>query len=319
MDWRFFYTGVKSILPCLIYDTSTKYDSISVFGIFIEGIIFQICYNKTGYSVTSFLFLPKLMVFSMKYFNKLLLYLTFFCGFLLIFAPSGYGGNDEIDFLSDDFYEIELEFVEFHDPLEPFNRVMFQFNDTTYTYIFHPVARGYAFIVPQDIRGSLNNFFRNLEEPVRFFNCLLQGRVSDAGTVLMRFVINTLGGVAGFGDLAGRELGFLPVEASLGETFAVWGIGDGAYLVVPFYGPSTIRDFTGSVIDGLLMTPYYSFTDSRWVTTGIHLGRETNKLSLNLSRYKTIKRLSFDPYVAIRNGFFQHREKIRDHGREGEN
>ncbi len=254
----------------------------------------------------------------MKYFNKSLLYCVFCCGLFLVSVQSGYGGNDEVDLLSDDFYEIEYEFIEFADPLEPFNRTMFKFNDTTYTYIFNPVAEGYAYVVPCDIRGCVDNFFRNLEEPVRFFNCLLQGRISDAGTVLVRFVVNTLGGVAGFGDLAGRELGFLPVEASLGETFAVWGIGDGPYLVVPFYGPSTIRDFTGSVIEGLTMTPYYSFTDNRWVTTGIHFGRETNTLSLNLGVYEKIKRLSFDPYVAIRSGFFQHRERLRDHRQEND-
>lgn len=253
----------------------------------------------------------------MKYFNKSLLYLAISCGLLLISAPSGYGDNGEIDFLSDDFYEIEAYFFEVHDPLEPFNRLMFQFNDTAYTYIFHPVAKGYAHIVPYEIRGGVDNFSRNLEAPVRFVNCLLQGRLSDAGTVLIRFVINTFVGVAGFGDPAGTELGFAPVEADLGETFAVWGIGDGAYLVVPFYGPTTIKDFTGSILDGLI-TPYYYVVDNRWIVTGIYLGKETNKLSLNLSFYDSIRRISLDPYVAIRSGFFQHRKKMRDHRQNNE-
>lgn len=252
----------------------------------------------------------------MRYFNKPLFCCAFCLWILVISAGSGYGVNDEIDFLSDEFYEIEEEFIEFNDPLEPFNRVMFQFNDTAFTYIFNPVAKGYAEILPYDIRGIFGNFFRNLKEPVRFVNCLLQGRVSDAGTVLVRFVVNTLGGVAGLGDPAGRELGFSPVEASFGETFAVWGIGDGPYIVVPLYGSSTIRDFTGSVITGLAMTPYYGFTDSNWVRTGIRFGKETNALSLNLGVYEKIKLLSLDPYIAIRSGFFQHREKLRGHGRE---
>ncbi len=249
----------------------------------------------------------------MKYFNKLLCCCIFASVLFILSAGAGYGSDGEVDFLSDDFYETYEEFVEFDDPLEPFNRVMFQFNDVTYTYVFNPVAEGYAYIVPYDIRGIVGNFFRNLEEPARFVNCLLQGRVSDAGTVLVRFFVNTLGGVAGLGDPAGRELGFSTVEASLGETFSVWGIGDGAYIVVPLYGPSTIRDFTGTVIDGLAMTPYYSFTDSRWVRAGIYAGKETNKLSLNPGVYEKIKSLSLDPYIAIRSGYFQHRRTIRDY------
>jgi phospholipid-binding lipoprotein MlaA len=247
----------------------------------------------------------------MKFFNKSFIYCLFCGGLILISAGAGYGADEENDFLSDDFYETWEEFSQFDDPLEPFNRAMFQFNDVTFTYILNPVAQQYAYVVPYDIRGIVGNFFRNLEEPARFVNCLLQGRLSDAGTVAVRFFVNTLGGVAGLGDPAGRELGFSPVEASLCETFYVWGIGDGAYIVIPFYGPSTLRDFTGTVIDGLAMTPYYSFTDRRWVRVVIDFGKETNNLSLNLGLYEKIKSLSLDPYIAIRSGYFQNRDYLR--------
>jgi len=237
-----------------------------------------------------------------------------FCGLLFFQALPGLATDeDAVDFLSDDFYEDETASIEENDPLEAFNRAMFAFNDTTYTYVFNPVAEGYNAIVPYDIRGSIWNFFRNLEEPVRFLNCLLQARFSDAGTVLVRFLVNTTGGVAGLGDPAGRELGFKRVDATLGETMATWGIGDGVYLVVPFYGPSTLRDFTGTIIDGFGMTPYYTFTDDLGVITGVYLGKETNNLSLNLGQYEEFKKLSFDPYVALKNGYFQYRKKLRDH------
>jgi len=232
----------------------------------------------------------------------------------LLCPPVVMAGNDsKVDFLSDDFYEEETDPVEVGDPLEPFNRVMFEFNDSAYTWVINPVTEGYASVVPEDIRSVVWNFFNNLEEPVRFINCLLQGRFADSGTVLMRFLLNTTLGVAGLGDPAGRELGFARVEASLGETLETWGIGDGFYLVVPFYGPTTLRDFTGTVVDGLGATPYYTFTDDFWTIAGIYTGKETNKLSFHLGEYEDFKKMSFDPYVALRNGYFQNRKKLRDH------
>ncbi len=218
---------------------------------------------------------------------------------------------EDVDFLDDDFYEEEGKGEA--DPFESFNRVSFEFNDLTYTYIFKPVAVGYAEIVPYDIRGTVDNFFYNLEEPVRLVNCLLQGRFEDAATVTGRFIINTLGGIAGLGDPAGRDLGLAPVYATMGETLATWGVGDGPYLVVPLYGPTTARDFTGSVIESLEMTPYYTFTDDYFVLGGIYTGKKTNELSLNLGVYEDIKKLSLDPYIAVRNGYFQYRAK-QQHG-----
>jgi len=242
-----------------------------------------------------------------------------FCLFFLLFAPlpvvhTVYAASgDEVDFLSDDFYEDEPEIEEVGDPIEPFNRAMFQFNDHAYTYVFKPVAQGYAAVVPLDIRGIIDNFFRNLEEPVVFINCLLQGRLSDAGSALVRFVANSTIGVGGLVDFADREIGFEPVDASLGETLGVWGIGDGFYLVVPFFGPSTLRDFTGDIVDSLAMTPYYTHIDSWGGKIGIYAEKTTNEISLHLGEYEDLKKLSFDPYVALRNSYFQYRKKLRDH------
>jgi phospholipid-binding lipoprotein MlaA len=231
---------------------------------------------------------------------------------LLLTQPVWATEEELLDFLDDELYQDELSSIELYDPFESFNRAMFQINDTTYFYIFNPMAEGYSAIVPHDIRSTIWNFFRNIEEPVRFLNCLLQGRFSDAGTVLVRFFVNTIGGVAGLGDPAGRELGFERVEATLGQTMATWGLGDGFYLVVPFFGPSTLRDFTGTVIERVGLTFYYTFTDD-WVTAGgIYIGKETNKLSLHPGEYENFKQMSLDPYVAMRNGYSQYRIKLRD-------
>jgi phospholipid-binding lipoprotein MlaA len=219
----------------------------------------------------------------------------------------------EIDFLDDAFYDTEPQTVHVGDPLEPFNRVMFTFNDYVYTWALDPLARGYSAVLPWDIRVAVGNFFYNLQEPVRMVNALLQGRGGDAGTLLVRFVVNTTGGIAGFGDPAGREMGFKAVDATLGETLATWGVGDGFYLVVPMYGPTTLRDFTGTVVDGLGLSPYYYWADGWEETFAIYLGKELNKLSLHLGEYENMKKLSFDPYVAIRDSYFQYRKKLRDY------
>jgi len=219
----------------------------------------------------------------------------------------------KVDFLSDDFYEYDEDSAEVQDPLEPMNRVVFNFNDKMYFWVMEPVASVYSHVVPFDLRDCIANFFRNLEEPVRFINTLLQGRFGDAGDVLTRFLINSTLGVYGLGDAASREFDFPPVEATLGETLATWGIGDGFYLVVPFYGSSTLRDFTGTMIDGFAMTPYYTWTDDIYTMAAIYAGRETNKLSMHLGEYEELKNVLFDPYISFSNAYFQYRREVRWH------
>ena len=217
-----------------------------------------------------------------------------------------------VDFFDEEFYEDEPNLVKVEDPLEPFNRVMFNVNDFSYTWLFDPAATGFSYVIPDDIRGVINNFFYNLQEPVRSLNALLQGRFSDAGTLLVRFLINTTGGIAGLGDPAGREFGFKAVDATLGQTLGTWGLGDGFYLVIPFYGPTTLRDFAGTVVDGLALTPYYYWANGWEDHAAIYLGKELSKLSFHLGEYEDLKKMSFDPYVAIRNIYLQRREQIRD-------
>jgi len=256
------------------------------------------------------------MIFTMKAtFRLFIVCVCLFIATVTLVPPAVSMATDDgaTDFLDDEFYDSEPMSVEVGDPLESFNRAMFRFNDFNYTWVFNPVATGYSHIVPVDIRGSVGNFFYNLQEPLRFINSILQGRLSDAGTVLVRFVVNTTGGVAGLGDPAGRELGFKAIDASLGETLGVWGIGDGFYLVVPFYGPTTLRDFSGDMVDGLALSPYYYWADGWEEIAAIYLGKELNKMSLYLGEYEDMKQMSFDPYIALRNGYFQYRKKIRDH------
>jgi ABC-type transporter lipoprotein component MlaA/ABC-type transporter MlaC component len=192
---------------------------------------------------------------------------------------------------------------------------MFTFNDKVYIWVLDPVATGYSKVLPADIRGCISNFFYNLGEPVRSVNCLLQGRVRDSGLALGRFVINSIFGVFGLADPASNEFKIAPIYANLGETMSVWGIGDGFYLVVPLIGSSTVRDFTGTVVDGMAMATYSPWNDDALTVATAQGANTVNRTSLRLGEYEELKSMSFDPYIAFRNGYFQIRSKQRDHSR----
>ncbi len=235
--------------------------------------------------------------------------------FLFLAPASGWGADDGVDFLSDDFYADTTGEPDIPDPLEPVNRAIFTFNDKAYFWLLKPVATGYQAVMPADIRMTFDRFINNLQEPVRFVNCLLQGRFGDAGSVLLRFLLNSTIGVLGLDDFASREVGLQPVFATLGQTLGSWGIGDGMYLVVPFFGSTTLRDFGGTVVDGLAMTPYYVYIDQWETRVSIYVGKEINVLSMHLGEYEEMKKLSFDPYVALRNGYFQYRRRLFERDR----
>ena len=217
------------------------------------------------------------------------------------------------DLLSDDSYQVE-EVQVVADPIEPFNRAVFSFNDKVYLWVLDPVATGYSKVLPHDNRGCIDNFFSNLAEPVRSANCLLQGRFRDSGLVLSRFALNSVFGVFGLADPAGDEFKIAPIRATFGETLSVWGIGDGFYLVAPLLGPSTARDFTGTVVDSVAKSTYSPWRNDDVAPWAMTVTDKVNVTSLHLGEYQELKSLSFDPYVAFRNGYFQMRSKQRSRG-----
>ncbi|MGD9948453.1 MAG: VacJ family lipoprotein [Desulfobulbus sp.] len=222
------------------------------------------------------------------------------------------------DLLDDASYQDEGVYT-VADPIEPINRAFFVFNDKFYLWVLDPVATGYSKVLPADIRGCVGNFFYNLGEPVRAVNCLLQGRFRDSGLTLSRFLLNSVFGVFGLADPASDEFAIASVYATFGETLAVWGIGDGFYVVVPFIGPSTARDFTGVAVDSVAMTTYYPWRDDDVALIGLAATDKVNFTSLHLGEYQDMKSLSFDPYIAFRNGYFQVRNKKRSHNQSQAN
>ncbi|MEQ6916553.1 MlaA family lipoprotein [Halomonas aquatica] len=135
-----------------------------------------------------------------------------------------------------------------NDPWEGFNRKVFAFNDVVDRYALKPAARGYRFITPDPVETGVGNFFSNLGEIRTALNSLLQGKGTNAGVATGRFLINSTLGIGGLFDIATR-MEITGREEDFGQTLGAWGVGEGAYLVLPLLGPSTLRDTAGLPVD----------------------------------------------------------------------
>lgn len=192
------------------------------------------------------------------------------------------------------------------DPIEPVNRAIFVFNDRLYFWLLKPVAQGYAFLVPEFLRIGIRNALTNVAMPVRLVNSLLQGKVKGAGRELARFTINTTIGMAGLFDTAKNDWGIAVSEEDLGQTLGGYGLGHGAYVVLPFFGPSSLRDAAGLGGDALL-NPLSVLVDQP-TAVAIRAGKAVNDTSLHMGEYEDVKAAAVDPYLAVRDGYIQYRK-----------
>ena len=205
-----------------------------------------------------------------------------------------------------DPWEDEAEEIDsIYDPLEPMNRAFFQFNDKVYFWVLKPVATGYNYAVPQLMRVSIRNFFSNLTMPIRAISCLLQGKFEALGMVLVRFLVNSSAGFLGFQDVAKQALNFPVQDEDFGQVFAFYGIGPGFYIDLPFLGPYSIRDAVGWG-GGLFLNPFNYVVDF-WPNVGIRTYDIVNKTSLRIGDYEAMKEAAIDPYVAMRDAYYQYR------------
>jgi len=191
------------------------------------------------------------------------------------------------------------------DPLEPMNRAFFQFNDKLYFWVLKPVATGYKTVLPQLARVSIRNFFTNLVMPIRAVSCLLQGKFEELGIVLVRFVVNTSAGFLGFQDVAKQALNFPVQDEDLGQVFAFYGIGPGFYIDLPFLGPYSFRDAVGWG-GGLFINPLNYVVDF-WPNVGVRTYDIVNNTSLRIGDYEAMKEAALDPYVSMRDAYYQYR------------
>lgn len=145
--------------------------------------------------------------------------------------------------------EADVEYmIDAYDPWEGFNRQMYVFNYYFDRYFFLPIVKGYAFITPNYVEDRITSFFRNLGELKNFTNCMFQLRAKDTGVTLGRFVTNSTIGMAGFYDPA-THFGWQRRNEDFGQTLGYYGSGPGPYLVLPVFGPSSLRDGSGLLFD----------------------------------------------------------------------
>ena len=216
--------------------------------------------------------------------------------------------DDEYDEYEDEYADDEdVELIP--DPLIVLNTAIYHFNDKLYFWLLKPVARGYKFIVPVEFRSVIRNMFYNIRFPVRFINCLLQGKGQKAVAEVSSFFLNSTIGILGMADAASYWPHLVVSKEDLGQTFAVWGIGSGAYLTIPFLGPSSFRDGLGLVGD-IFLDPLFWVDMDLWTRVALRGGEVVNDTSLRIGQYEALKEAAIDPYVMIRNAWVQNRNKL---------
>ena len=195
------------------------------------------------------------------------------------------------------------------DPLEGLNRVVYKFNDVTDKVVIKPVASGYKAITPSPIRTGVSNFFGNINTVISAINNLLQFKFSNAFSEAGRFVINSTFGVAGLIDVAGMDK--VPVhKEDFGQTLGHWGVGNGAYLVLPFLGSSSLRDTTGLVVDTYAFDPIsYVHHDGHVAAHNVLRGVQfLDKRTQLLDAKDILDNASLDSYAFTRDAYLQNRD-----------
>ena len=196
-----------------------------------------------------------------------------------------------------------------YDPWEGWNEPMFEFNRRLDKYVLKPVAKGYNFVVPDEIQIMISNGFDNISFVPRLINSLLQGKVTGAGRELSRFLINSTAGVGGLFDPAKDVFGILKSREDFGQTRGVLGVSSGPYVIMPFLEPLTVRDGLGKAVDSA-MDPLSYVLPLFWDRIGMKVGDIVNERSLNLDLFQGFEESVIDMYSAVRHAYLQRRLRL---------
>ncbi len=199
------------------------------------------------------------------------------------------------------------------DPLEPFNRTMFKFNDTVDKAALKPAAQAYTHL-PSFVQTGVSNFFGNLADAWTAVNELLQGKGADGVTDVMRVAVNTTFGLGGLIDI-GSQAGMPKHREDFGQTLGKWGIKPGPYLVLPIFGPSTLRDAGALPVD-LVYDPWHFKRPVRWRNTGSVVRIVDQRAGL-LDASTLLEDAALDRYDFVRDAYLQRRESLIRDGRSG--
>ncbi len=200
------------------------------------------------------------------------------------------------------------EFESMNDPMEPLNRQIFDLNMALDRAIMKPVAKFYNEQVPDSARQSIHSAFNNLREPYIFINDVLQGEPHQAADALGRFMVNTTFGVLGLFDVVADSGGAQFADSDFGETLAVWGMPEGPYLMLPFFGPSNPRDAMGTAV-GFVGDPVGDavYVYSAGAAYGLGGGNMVDSRAQVVDELDDVERNSIDFYAAIRSLYRQQR------------
>jgi len=210
----------------------------------------------------------------------------------------------------------KAEYENTNDPLEPVNRTIFDVNDFLDRLLFRPVAELYRWTIPPGLRDRIAGIVTNMKEPVILANNLLQGEITRAGYTAERFALNTTIGIGGMWDVAGMWRGVYQQTGDFGQTLYAWGFGPGPYIVIPFYGPSNIRDGIGLGVDGVMSPwPYvvaasgagHVIQNEYWIAS--YAGDGIVRREQNIEALDALRSGSLDFYAQMRSVYRQYRDK----------
>jgi phospholipid-binding lipoprotein MlaA len=204
--------------------------------------------------------------------------------------------------------EAVAEFRETNDPFEPANRVLFEIHEVADRFVLQPIAEAYRDLLPQPVRNGIRNALGNLRAPVILANDLLQGNVTRARITLGRFMVNSTLGIGGLLDVS-RDWGVPGHSEDFGQTLAVWGVGEGFYMLLPLLGPSSPRDLLGQGVD-IAINPLTwlgqgaAVDAAGWVRLGLTVVDTREAL---LEPIDQVRATSLDPYSTLRSAYRQRR------------
>jgi phospholipid-binding lipoprotein MlaA len=194
------------------------------------------------------------------------------------------------------------------DPLEPINRAVFSFNEVFDDVLMKPVAKGYRAVFPEIVRAGVTNFFSNIDDVWIAANNLLQGKPENGLQDVMRVAINTVFGLGGLIDVA-SDAGLDKHNEDFGQTFGRWGVGSGPYIVLPFFGPSTVRD--GIALFGLdyQVDPVWNINDVAARNT-LYSVRAVDRRTNALDAVQAMEEAALDKYRFVRDSYLQRRRSL---------
>jgi len=196
------------------------------------------------------------------------------------------------------------------DPWEGFNRKVFAFNEVMDKYVLKPVAKGYQYVTPRPVDESVTHFFSNLDDVVVVINDVGQLKFGQALSDTARILVNTTVGFFGVFDVA-THIGLPKHNEDFGQTLGYWGVGTGPYLVLPFLGPSTLRDTGGLTVHYVYGPGYTDLTETTAQTYGAY-GLYAVDLRADLIASEGL--ISGDKYTFLRSFYLQRREYLVNDG-----